>query len=319
MKFSFGSDPEFILTDEKGKLKSAIGIVPGSRKNRFKFEKNEFFYDNVLAECTIEPSYASDQAVENVGKSIRAYSKIVSPLRLSTIASAEFPESEMKHKESRKAGCDVENCAYRMRTAPSGKIKKLFRETNFRTAGGHVHLGTELGKSHETCVMLVRMLDLFLGIPSLLIDNSPEGRNRRIVYGKPGRYRQPEYGVEYRTPGNFWFSSPRLVVLFFEICEETIKLTEDEIYEKFWSVDRKALDSDSFWNSGGDPAKCHKCNGYDLSLLRSLFKMDKAEAKTKIQPFLDIIFRYLSFGLKQKILQLSKKSFDIQKEWGITS
>ena len=32
--FSFGSDPEFCLKNSDGKLKSAIGIVPGNKKEK---------------------------------------------------------------------------------------------------------------------------------------------------------------------------------------------------------------------------------------------------------------------------------------------
>lgn len=319
MEFTFGTDPEFILADEKGKFKSAIGVVPGSKEKKFKRDGDFFFYDNVLAECTVSPAKDPEEAVVNVGRSLRSISEIVRPLKITNVSAGHFAGEEMRHDEARKAGCAVEMCAYGMRTIPPGRVKKLFKNENFRTAGGHVHIGTPLGADHEKCVMLVRMLDLFLGVPGLLIDDSPMAVERRKIYGKAGRYRQPEHGVEYRTPGNFWISSPRLVRLFFKICHEVVRLTEERVYEKFWSVDRERLDSDDFWNRCGDPSKCHECHGYDVRSLKGLFGMERDEMKSKITPLLDLAFKYLSDGIKKEVADLQDSRFDIYKEWNLTS
>ena len=179
MNFTFGTDPEFILIDKKGNPKSAIDVIRHGKKNRLEKEGNFFFYDNVLAECTVKPARSKEEAVENIGKSLRSLSEIIGEYKITTLGSTKFIESEMKHSEARKAGCDVEYCAYEMRPVSSKKTKKLFEKSNFRTAGGHVHLGTDLGKSHETCVMLVRMLDLFLGVSSLILDGRKSSFKRR--------------------------------------------------------------------------------------------------------------------------------------------
>ena len=317
MEFTFGSDPEFILVDEKGKLKSAIGVVPGSKEKKFERDGDFFFYDNVLAECTVSPAGSPEEAVENMGKSLRSMAEIVAPFKITTISSGYFEDDEMKNKEARKAGCAVEMCAYSMRVIPPGKVKKLFKNENFRTAGGHVHLGTSIGMDHEKCVMLIRMLDLFLGVPSLVMDNSSMTVERRRIYGKPGRYRQPKHGIEYRTPGNFWISSPKLARLFFEICQEVIRLTEDRVYHEYWEIDRERLDSDDFWNRCGDPSKCHECHGYDVKSLRDAFGMERSEMKSKIAPFLDVSFKYLPQRIKDEVLDLQDSRFDIYEEWNL--
>lgn len=318
MEFTFGSDPEFILVDKKGKLKSAIDVVPGSKENKFEKDGNFFFYDNVLAECTVKPASGPEEAVENLGACLRSMAEIVAPFKITNISSGDYEDAEMKHEEARKAGCAVEMCAYSMRTIPPGKIKKLFKNENFRTAGGHVHLGTSVGSDHEKSVMLVRMLDLFLGVPSLIMDDSQMTVERRRIYGKPGRYRQPKHGVEYRTPGNFWISSPKLTRLFFEICHEVVRLTEECVYQDFWEVDRERLDSDDFWNECGDPTKCHECHGYDVKSLRDAFGMERSKMKSKIEPIMNLAFKYLSKGTRNKISSLQDSRFDIYEEWNLT-
>lgn len=317
LSFTFGSDPEFILTDEKGNIKSAIEIIKSNKKNKIKIKDNYFFYDNVLAECTIKPASDKDQAVENIRESLKIYKDLIGRHKLTTISAADFDEKELIHKDARESGCDPEFCAYSLTSVSNKKIKKIFKESGWRTAGGHIHLGTELGKSHDTCVMLVRMMDLFLGLPSLILENCKNSKKRRQLYGKPGRYRQPKYGVEYRTVGNFWFSSPELVCLIFDICDSILKMTEEKIYEKFWRVDEEKLNSDSFWNDGGDPSDCHECFGYDLKLLKNMFKKDKKEISEKCGDLLAIVEKHLSYDLNKRIKEYSDCSFDINKEWGI--
>ncbi len=317
MKFTFGSDPEFILMGQNGKFKSAIGVIEGTKQSRLTIGKNDFFYDNVLAECTIEAASCKEEAIENIRKALGTYSKIVHPFKLTNISAAEFQKNELMHPDARKAGCEAEYCAYEMKNVPAGGIKKIFKESGFRTAGGHVHLGTSLGKSHETCIMLVRMLDLFLGVSSILIDGRESSVLRRRAYGSAGRYRQPKHGAEYRTLGNFWISSPKLVTLVYEICENVIKFTEDNVHEEFWSIDKKKLDSDEFWNSGGDPAACHCCKAYDVNLLRSMFRLRREEAIKRGSSIIDFALSFFPASIKRRINELGSKRFNMYKEWGI--
>lgn len=318
MELTFGSDPEFILSDEKGKLKSAIGVLP-ERKKKLKLGDDFFFYDNVLAECTVSPADSSEEAVESVRNSLFFLARSISPFRLTNISAGEFEEGEMNHSDSRKSGCAAENCAYEMKSISPSKVRNLFKKNNFRTAGGHIHIGTKLGNGHEDCIMLVRMLDLFVGVPMMIMDGSPMTSERRRIYGQAGRYRQPEYGLEYRTPGNFWLSSPRLVRLVFKLCEVVIALVGEGIHERFWRVDRERLESDDFWNGCGDPSKCHECHGYDIDLLRGLFSMERNKMKEKIKPLSNLIFRHLPKQIKRDVLSLQDSNFDIYREWGLTT
>lgn len=312
MNFTIGSDPEFIIIDDQNKIKSAIGIVKGTRNKRIKIEQNEFYYDNVLAECTIKPAKSKDEFLENIKKSVSIYKELIKPYKLTTISSAWYSSEDLLHSHARKSGCAVEYCAYSLDTISSKKIDKILNTTKLRTAGGHVHLGTELGKNHDTCVMLVRMLDLFLGFAFLLIDQSKESFERRKIFGNAGRYRQPNYGVEYRTLGNFWLSSPKLAEIVYEICDFVIKFTEEKKYENFWRVDYDRLNSDDFWNNNGDPASCHECYGYDCKKFRNIFLNLNLEYIENIK---EIFYFHIDKKIKNKIHQIKKYEYDFYKEW----
>jgi hypothetical protein len=317
MDFTIGSDPEFILIDDKNNFKSAIGIIKGSRKKRLKINNLEFYYDNVLAEFTVKPADNKSEFILNVHNSIKICKELIKPYNISQASSAYFSNEELIHPDARKAGCDVEYCAYSLDVISSKKINKLFRKSRLRTAGGHVHLGTDLGKNHESCVMLVRMLDLFLGFTFLFLDNSKESIERRKIYGSPGRYRQPKYGLEYRTLSNFWLSSPKLVGLIYDICEFVLNFTQEKKYEYFWKIDQEKLSSDDFWNNDGDPAKCHHCYGYDINNLFSLFSLNKTDLEKHCLEIKEIVDFYMPDNIKNQINDLIGQEFEIEKEWAI--
>jgi hypothetical protein len=303
MNFTFGTDPEFILIDKKGNPKSAIDVIRYGKKNRLEKEGNFFFYDNVLAECTVKPAHSKEEAIENISKSLKILAELIGEnYKISTICSANFPEIEMNHPAAKEAGCDEEYCAYKMQVVSSKKNKKIFKQSNFRTAGGHIHLGTELGKSYETCIMLIRMLDLFLGVASFFMDGKKSSCKRRKLYGQAGRYRQPTYGIEYRTLSNFWLSSPFLVELVYDICSLVIKLTNERVYKEFWTIDYEKLNSDEFWNLGGDPSLCHNCHGYDVKQLRSMFKHERNHSLSCGKNIVKLAFSYMPKQMKSNII-----------------
>jgi hypothetical protein len=99
-------------------------------------------------------------------------------------------------------GCGTEWCGWteKVLQKPNGAVSGL------RTAGGHVHVGYddpwECGNYG-----LSRMLDIVLGVPSVLLDGDVR---RRSLYGSAGSMRHKPYGMEYRPLSNFWLKSDEL-------------------------------------------------------------------------------------------------------------
>ena len=86
-------------------------------------------------------------------------------------------------------------------------------------------------------VWTIRMMDLFVGIPSLIIDHDPTSVKRRDLYGGAGTHRIKEkYGVEYRSLSNFWFKSPKLTRLIYKLTRFTYEFCKEKGYEKVWEV-----------------------------------------------------------------------------------
>jgi len=118
MKFSIGSDPEFILIDENYRPKSSIGILQ-SKTSSF----NKIYYDNVLAEVQVKPSFKKECFVKNIKHSLNELSNKIKPFRISTSSFCNFPIAELEHKDSFKFGCESEYCAYELERIQKNNIK----------------------------------------------------------------------------------------------------------------------------------------------------------------------------------------------------
>lgn len=71
----------------------------------------------------------------------------------------------------------------------------------------HFHIGYD-DHNRETSIELIRTLDLFLGVPSILIDKDDR---RRELYGKAGCFRFTAYGLEYRVMSGYFIDTPELI------------------------------------------------------------------------------------------------------------
>lgn len=93
MTFSIGSDPEFVLLNRKKQPKSAIGVLP--KKNFAKpIKGNTFYYDNVLAEIAIKPSFTKEEFLNNIRFCLRTLASIVAKqsLRFDLKSSLNYPK-----------------------------------------------------------------------------------------------------------------------------------------------------------------------------------------------------------------------------------
>lgn len=311
MEFMFGSDPEFML-ERGGNYYSAVEIIPGTKLHRFAIGKHSVYYDNVMAECAILPGKNKRQTIANIRDCLQRVTTLVKPYRLVARASQEFPKDQLQSPEAKEIGCNPEYCAYRLSEVEPPE--EAFQAGTLRSAGGHVHIGSTLAHDPFDCISIVRMLDLFLGTASIFIDKDRTTKKRKELYGQAGRFRQPAHGVEYRSLGNFWLSSPELVSFVYDVCKFTLEFVEKRRHEEFWTIDHARLDDDDAWNEEGfHPSQCHHCHGYNIDSLRmAIDTMDKRRGKK----FLEFIFTLMPRKLYDKLLSLSEeKPFDLYEQW----
>jgi hypothetical protein len=227
--FIAGADPELMLVSPKGKLTSAIPFINGTKKEPLPVTGGAVQRDNVMAEFNVNPSSSFEEFVDNMRQVLGELAKMVAPNRLTVQASGRYPKKELDHDEARVFGCDPDFNSWTMRMNIFDNTKA--RDT-FRSAGGHWHVGYK----DETRDMLedpygkaevVKLLDVFQGVPSILVDPDETAPLRRSLYGRAGAHRPKPYGVEYRALGNFWVKSPDLVHLMYQLSDIAVQLCAD--------------------------------------------------------------------------------------------
>lgn len=235
-----GSDPEFILTKENKPISSYSANIPGDKSKTHKVKGGFIHKDNVLLEIGMKPSTSPDGWCRSHHNMIaRAKELLPQGVELSTLASAEFPDSELWHPDSHSFGCSPDTTVW----DPEAKQVISSAEIgNIRVAGGHIHIGYPK-VSHKTNMKLAIVLDVHLGLPSVLMDTD---KVRRKYYGKAGSFRHKPYGMEYRVLSNFWtFSDNLLLWAYFGAVKayQTRERTLANLNESKCRLVRRAINS----------------------------------------------------------------------------
>lgn len=226
---TIGSDIEVFAQNQFGKHIALCGMIGGTKENPLQIENlpDGFMFqeDNVSLEFNIPPckqQYEWDAYIETI--KIQAKEKLTTlNLIMSTDSSASFDNDQLLHPKALIFGCEPDYDAWK-------KIenhKPQAKNPNLRTCGGHIHVGSDINR-----VEGVRNMDLFLGVPSVLLDSSPSAIERKELYGKAGAMRPKPYGWEYRTLSNFWIFDEKLTHWIYsntwKACRFGRKLTPKE-------------------------------------------------------------------------------------------
>lgn len=107
---------------------------------------------------------------------------------------------------------------------------------SLRSAGSHIHIGFDdivvpfnegelcNYEADEQRSTIVKFLDLFISIPLVLIE--PDNK-RKELYGKAGAFRPKPYGLEYRTPSNYYLNSKEMMNWVYNNTHRAIDFLND--------------------------------------------------------------------------------------------
>lgn len=134
-------------------------------------------------------------------------------------------------------GCSPSIDAY----TSGNKYVQLDASTHeYRYAGGHLHFGMSKRYHPNSPIVdrtkndtVVKLFDIYIGLPLSVIFNDPGQWLRRRYYGQAGEYRQQEYntdsgygdpaGIEYRTPPAELFNNCVLPGMFLTVGRWVIR------------------------------------------------------------------------------------------------
>lgn len=220
---TLGADPEcFIVNEKTGKVVSSIGIIPGEKGDPWRSDDMPDGYgieiDNILAEFNIPAARSRKDFVDSMEYMkdyLRNFVKKVDPdLNIKCSASEIVDEDQLQSYEAKLFGCSVDYNIYTGMPNP----KPHGETTNLRSAGCHIHCGYD-NPDVDRSLELLQLFDLYLGIPSIVMDTD---QRRRTLYGKAGCFRLTSYGFEYRVLSSAMYATPELSGFIYDQCMKAI-------------------------------------------------------------------------------------------------
>ena len=243
-----GGDPEFFVrNNESGNIISADKFFPPkTHKMPVKINNSllgELFFDGVQAEMNFRASECRESICYAIFQVLSKAKKVIGDNHsISTISSVVMPLKDLREAdpEARRFGCNPDWNAY------TGLMNEctLDGETHrTRYAGAHIHVGfsrygqrgNEIIDNPQLHLNFVKLCDIIVGIPAILLDRSPESIRRKKTYGKAGCFRPTEYGIEYRVLSNFWLQSPVLVSLMMAFMRSAVSVMDSKLEDKFFN------------------------------------------------------------------------------------
>lgn len=223
MQILVGCDPEVFV--KKGKsFYSADGLIPGTKEHPYPVDNGAVQVDGMALEFNINPAETEDEFAYNVLSVLDQLRRMVPDYEIVIVPTATFPEKhfDAQSEKAKELGCEPDFDAYK----EGGENARPNNKSRMRTAAGHIHVGWTNGEDpkdpvhFQRCITLVKHLDAYLGVPSVLWDKETK---RRTMYGRAGAFRPKSYGVEYRTLSNAWLRDERLIRY---VYRQTIRAVE---------------------------------------------------------------------------------------------
>lgn len=205
---TLGTDTELLARRKDGQHVALCGKIGGSKHKPLQMKDFPQGFalqeDNVAVEFNIPPAVSKTVWSSQIQRALEETKRVLDGLGLtiSEEVSVSFDQSELTHPDAIRFGCDPDfNAWTKMENA-----SPTCSDRTLRTVGGHIHVGAP-----HNMIEGVKMMDLYLGVPSVLLDSSAASSKRRELYGKAGAMRPKGYGWEYRVLSNYWVFNKTLI------------------------------------------------------------------------------------------------------------
>lgn len=201
-QITLGTDPEVFLYSSIDKIfYPSFGVIKGDKEVPFQIPDLPKGFttqvDNVMCEFNIPPASNPQEYSDNIQKIYDWLEKnLPEALVVRVQPSAEFTDAMLADDQAHIVGCSEDFSAY---SGENVSVTNL-SESNWRFAGGHIHVGYP-SPAYFSSKTIVKWMDIFLGLPSVVLDTD---ERRKAVYGTPGRWRDKDFGLEYRVLSNWW-------------------------------------------------------------------------------------------------------------------
>ena len=251
-----GADPEFFLLKPDGNPIPSCGLIGGTKDKPIPLPKSKFGVsyqeDNVTVEYGFNPITSNENVIHGMhlyDQVQRAFNEISNFVGAKGYVVSQNPELEFSKEQLASAqaqtfGCDPDLLAY------EGGARRLPIDPkvvgNWRFAGGHIHIGYDRAGTEIPSFAMIQLIEYFAYLRYLSYDGQ---RERRKYYGLAGLYREKDYGVEYRTPSNFWIFGGNRGTFITQVANvahqvtRTPKRAQEIYFQVDWPEVQKAINN----------------------------------------------------------------------------
>lgn len=222
---NISSDPEFFIKNKNtGEIVSSIPLVKHTKENPADLGDGFLCYsDNVAVECSIPVADSRKDFISLINKTKNKINQFLGEeYEVAPIAAYNFPPSQLNDPGANEIGCSPFFLSHSLEMAMPPELPP-----GFRSAGFHLHVGRADFKKcggddwiidPMSKVNFINLMDVFVGIPSVIFDNSPESRERKKIYTQLcGSHRPCEYGAEYRPLSSACMRDDNLIGLIYDL------------------------------------------------------------------------------------------------------
>jgi len=253
-----GSDVEFFVWDTKrAEVVSAEGYIAGTKQVPTRFDAaNPWFatqLDNVLAEGNIPPaSSAADFSAYLTRLREHIDSVLPDGLRTAAMSAATLRKEFLETENAKSFGCSPSINAWTMQEST---LPPRAADSQIRSAGFHIHVGYD-DPSEAVNRHIALAMDVFVGVPSVLLEDASARTRRAFGYGRAGDFRHQPHGMEYRVLPSSLCGSPKLIEWTFNATKRALHEIEANHYRVYRdsSVNSSVI-QDIINNSNADAAK----------------------------------------------------------------
>lgn len=303
---TFGTDPEKLIRDEKGRPVPAHKFFPRQDEGIQLFDGGKAYRDGYMLEISVEPHYCRAVLTNRVRSAFaEALQKLPKGYSLDSIPAVKIDLDYLKEPgvpgDVLLFGCQPSINAYTL----EAQVPAIDARTHpWRYGGTHMHCGCayEVARKYapwflndDNKILLVKMWDRYLGVPLSAALDSREQYRRRKWYGKAGEFRFQYYnkwsfGVEYRTPSQI-FNNYGLASWSFGIMRW--------VWEHF-------LELQKTWDRGREEATRHAIDTGDglLKLVESVLGYYQPETIHALRK------------INLKSFELVTQKYNVTQEWG---
>ena len=206
---TIGSDFEMFLFDEDAnEIVNAEPYIKGDKFEPFNFDTSNPYWltslDNVLAEGNIPPCKTMQEFNSNIEHVLDYITNSLPPnIKIVNEPAVYMNPKYLNTPSAMEFGCTPSYNAYTLEQNPSPDGLS----TNLRTGAFHVHIRYDNMK-FDRSAELIRIMDVYLGLPSLLLEPP---NDRRQLYGTAGEFRfHKEKTTEYRVLSSYFLRNEQL-------------------------------------------------------------------------------------------------------------